>query len=80
VRLRAGGVRGRGRFAVPPDARRLVPVRLTRRGLRWVRAELRRYGEAELRIDARIRDGRQPLRYGRPFVLLTDDPELDVPG
>jgi hypothetical protein len=74
--LRAGGVRARGRFAVPPGAKRLVRVRLTRRGLRWARAALRRRGEAGLRLTARMPDGRFPLDRHGSSVFLTVDPEL----
>jgi hypothetical protein len=58
VRGHRTGVLGRGRFEVPAGARRRLEVVLTRRGVRYVRAGLRREGDAFLAVRVRAPGGR----------------------
>jgi hypothetical protein len=71
VVLGVGGRAGRGRFALPAGERRLVEVRLTRRGMARVRRQHRFDGVALLRLGARVADGRVSREAGPGWVLVT---------
>jgi hypothetical protein len=71
VLLRWGGRAAQGRFRVPAGRRRLVEVRLTRRGLASVRRQFGRDGVALLRLSARMADGRVAREAGTGWVLVT---------
>jgi hypothetical protein len=58
VLLGKGGWAGRGRFRLPPGARRSVRVRLSRRGIAQVRRQLRLYPIADFSLTARVEAGR----------------------
>jgi hypothetical protein len=73
------GNRGRGRFAVPAGERRRIAVRLTRRTHRRLLARVRRVGEVELWLAARVRDGRESVGSG-PVALYLTNPRGDGPG
>jgi hypothetical protein len=68
---------GRGRFDVPAGTRRMVALRLTRRGMRFVARGLRRnrdplgLGGVGMRLGARTPDGRIPSGYRGKGVLIT---------
>jgi hypothetical protein len=67
------GVDGRaaqGSFRVRAGARRLVEVRLTRRGIAAVRRQFRFDGVALLRLGARVADGRVSREAGPGWVLI----------
>jgi hypothetical protein len=70
VVLRFAGHAGEGSFRVPAGARRLVEVRLTRRGIAAVRRQFRLDGVALLRLGARVADGRVSREAGPGWVLI----------
>jgi hypothetical protein len=70
VVLGVGGRAARGRFSVTAGRRRLVEVRLTRRGMAAVRRQFGRDGVALLRLGARMADGRVSGEAGPGWVLL----------
>jgi hypothetical protein len=71
--LGVGGRAGQGRFAVPAGERRLVEVRLTRRGLAAIRRQHRFDGVALLRLGADVADGRVS-REAEPGLVLVPRP------
>jgi hypothetical protein len=70
VVLRFAGRAGKGSFRVRAGARRLVEVRLTRRGIAAVRRQFRLDGVALLRLGARVVDGRVSREAGPGWVLI----------
>jgi hypothetical protein len=70
VTLGRGGRAGHGRFRVTAGRRRVVPVRLTRRGMASVRRQLGFDAVALLRLGARVTDGRVSHEAGTDWVLI----------
>lgn len=64
------GRAGRGRFRVVAGRSRLVRVRLTRRGMAALRRQHAYDPEAQLRLDARLTDGRVSLEAAPRFVFV----------
>jgi hypothetical protein len=67
------GRAGRGRFLVRAGRRRVVRVRLSRRGVAAIRRQLRYDAVALLRLGARMADGRMSRNAG-PGWILVDPP------
>ena len=65
------GWAGTGRFRVAAGARRSVRIRVSRRGLRSIRRQLRRGGQPVYRLAARLPDGRVGLGGGTAGVLVS---------
>jgi hypothetical protein len=70
VTLGRGGRAGHGRFRVTAGRRRVVPVRLTRRGMASVRRQLGFDAVALLRLGARVTDGRVSHEAGTDWLLI----------
>jgi hypothetical protein len=70
VVLGSTGRAAKGSFRVRAGARRLVEVRLTRRGIATVRRQFRFDGVALLRLGARVADGRVSREAGPGWVLI----------
>jgi hypothetical protein len=70
VALGRGGRAGQGRFRVTAGRRRVVSVRLTRRGMASVRRQLGFDAVALLRLGARVTDGRVSHEAGTGWVLI----------
>lgn len=70
VVLGRGGGAGQGRFRVTAGRRRVVPVKLTRRGMASVRHQLGLDGVALLRLGARVTGGRVSPEEGTDWVLI----------
>jgi hypothetical protein len=70
VTLGRGGRAGQGRFRVTAGRRRVVPVRLTRRGMASVRRQLGFDAVALLRLGARLANGRVSHEAGTGWVLI----------
>jgi hypothetical protein len=71
------GFRGRaarGRFRVPAGGRRVVKVRMTRRGKAAVRRQLRLDGAVLFRMRARVADGRVSREAGTRWMLIDARP------
>jgi hypothetical protein len=70
VVLGRGGGAGQGGFRVTAGRRRVVPVKLTRRGMASVRRQLGFDAVALLRLGARVTDGRVSPEEGTDWVLI----------
>ena len=70
VILRDLRIEGRGRFSVPAGTTQVVDAVLTRRGLRRVRRQLKREGDAFLELDADLPDGRSPSVDGSGGIVI----------